>query len=442
MADGVRSDILLPALTIARMIREGDASCAEVLEAHLQHIAASNAHLGAIVQLAADRARETAAHWDRAIARGNPSPPLAGVPFTVKDWIEVQDLICAAGFEERRNYVPKHTAPVVERLRDAGAIMLGKTKCGARADVYPRPNNPYDAARTPGASSSGDAAAVASGLSAIGIGSDSGGSLRFPAHCCGVATLKPTNGRVPSTGHFPRIIALSDTRTVIGPMARAASDLYAVLCAIAGPDGCDASVVPMPLGDPAHVDLRGRQAATYSDMPGVETTPETVAAVRIACDALRDAGVEVREDRPARIDEARAITEDYWARVESSSLHEWRPMGEHRLETPEEVERHLFEWDRLRRAFYRFMYEYDLIVCPAAPWPAPRHGEERIDDYIYTLPFSLTGSPAAVVRCSTSPEGLPIGVQIVASPWRDHVAIAAACVVEAAPGGWQKPRPI
>ena len=117
-------------------------------------------------------------------------------------------------------------------------------------------------------------------------------------------------------------------------------------------------------------------------------------------------------------------------------------MGEHRLETPEEVERHLFEWDRLRRAFYRFMYEYDLIVCPAAPWPAPRHGEERIDDYIYTLPFSLTGYPAAVVRCSTSPEGLPIGVQIVASPWRDDVAIAAACVVEAASGGWQKPRPI
>ena len=221
--------------------------------------------------------------------------------------------------------------------------MLGKTKCGTRTDVYPLPNNPYDAARTPGASSSGDAAAVASGLSAIGIGSDSGGSLRFPAHCCGVATLKPTNGRVPSTGHFPRIIALSDTCTVIGPMARAASDLYAVMCAITGPDGCDASVVPMPLGDPAHVDLRGRQAAAYSDMPGVETTPETVAAVRVACDALRDAGVEVREDRPARIEEAR----DHRGLLGTRRIVLVAGMaadGRASPRDPEDVERHLFEW--------------------------------------------------------------------------------------------------
>jgi amidase len=428
------------ALALARMVRERDVSCAEIVEAHLRRMEAENPRLHAIVQLDADGARAAAAATDAAIARGDDLPPLAGVPFTVKDWIEVEGLVCAAGFEERREYVPKHTATVVQRMRDAGAILLGKTKCGSGADVYPRPNNPHDPARTPGGSSSGDAVAVAAGMTAIGIGSDSGGSLRLPAAWCGVATIKPTNGRVPSTGHFPRIIALTDPRTTIGPMARSAADLFAALRAIAGPDGRDASVVPVPLGDPARVDLRGMRAATYAWMDGVETTPGTVDAVRVACDALRDAGVEVVEQRPPRIDEARRITEDYWARHESMSLSEWRPPREHRLKTPEDVERHLFEWDRFRRMFTGFMDVYDLIVCPATPWPAPPHGAEAIDDYQYTLPYSLTGQPVAVVRCGTSPEGLPLGVQLAARAWRDDVALAAAIAIEERLGG-DYPRP-
>jgi amidase len=412
------------------MIRAREASCGEIVDAHLRRIGELNPKLGAIVQLDAEGARAEAAAVDAAIARGDEVPALAGVPFTAKDWIEVEGLICAAGFEERRAYVPKHTATAVERMHAAGAILLGKTKCGAGEDVYPRPNNPFDATRTPGGSSSGDAIAVAAAMTAIGIGSDSGGSLRLPAAWCGVATIKPTNGRVPSTGHFPRIIAMTDPRTTIGAMARSAADLYAVLRAIAGPDGRDASCVPMPLGDPLSVELRGMRAAAYAEIPGVATTPETVAAVRAACDTLRDAGVEVRDDRPPRIDEARAITEDYWARHESSSMSEWRRLREHRLGTPEDVERHLFEWDRLRRAFLGFMEAYDLIVCPAAPWPAPQHRELTVEDYIYTLPYSLTEQPVAVVRCGTSAEGLPIGVQFVARAWRDDVALAAAIAVE------------
>ncbi len=223
---------------------------------------------------------------------------------------------------------------------------------------------------------------------------------------------------------------MTDPRTAIGPMARSASDLYAVLRAIAGPDGRDASVVPMPLGDPADVGLRGLRAAAHTSMDGVETTPETAAAVRAACDALRDAGVDIVDQRPPRVDEARRITEDYWARPESMSLSEWRPPRAHGLQTPEDVERHLFEWDRFRRMFTGFMDVYDLIVCPAAPWPAPPHGNDSIDDYAYTLPYSLTGQPVAVVRCGTSREQLPIGVQLVARMWRDDVALAAAVAVE------------
>jgi amidase len=420
----------LSALTLARMIRAREASCAEIADAYLRRIEERNAALGAVVQIGAAGARHAAARWDAALARSDDVPPLVGVPFTAKDWIEVEGLVCAAGFEERRDYVPKHTATVVERMRAAGAILLGKTKCGAAADVYARPNNPRDPSRTPGGSSSGDAMAVAAGMTAVGIGSDSGGSLRLPAAWCGVATIKPTGGRVPSTGHFPRIIAMTDPRTAIGPMARTAGDLYAVLHAIAGPDGRDASVVPVPLGDPASVDLRGMRAATYASMTGIETTNETASAARAACDALRDAGVEIVDDTPSRIDEARTITEEYWARHESSSMTEWRPLRGHRLKVPEDVERHLFAWDRLRRAFLRFMETYDLIVCPAAPWPAPEHRDLMTEDYIYTLPYSLTGQPSAVIRCGTSPEGLPIGVQIVARMWRDDVAIAAARAIE------------
>src|SRR5262249_54202355 len=153
-------------------------------------------------------------------------------------------------------YVPKHDATVVARLRAAGAILLGKTKPGSTADVYPAPHNPYDLTRTPGGSSSGEAALIAACGSPLGLGSDSGGSIRWPAHCCGVAGLKPTNGLVPSTGHVPPISALADPRTTIVPIARAVEDLVLTLPLIAGVDWRDASVAPMPLGDASAVDVR------------------------------------------------------------------------------------------------------------------------------------------------------------------------------------------
>jgi amidase len=264
----------------ARMIREKQISCAELLDTHLARIEALNPQLHAIVQLDADGARAAASAADDAIARGDAIGPLHGLPFTAKDWLETEGLICAAGFEERRSYVPRRDATVVARMRAAGAILLGKTKCGDGEDVYPRPNNPYDASRTPGGSSSGDAIAVATGMTPIGLGSDSGGSLRLPAAWCGVATIKPTTGRVPNTGHFPRIGDMCDPRTAIGPMARSAADLHGVLRVISGVDWRDAGVVPMPPGDPGDVDLRGIRAAAYADMPDLSPTAETADAVR------------------------------------------------------------------------------------------------------------------------------------------------------------------
>jgi amidase len=338
--------------------------------------------------------------------------------------------------ETRREYVPKRDATVVARMRSAGAILLGKTKPGATADVYPVPHNPYDLTRTPGGSSSGEAAIIAARGSPIGLGSDSGGSIRQPAHYCGVAALKPTNGFVPNTGHFPPIAALADPRTVIGPMARSVDDLALVLSIIAGADAHDASVVPMRVGDMESVDVAKLRVAHFDAFDGAVPSSDVVEMMSAVVEVLIGAGAHVRAAVPPRIEEALSITRAYWARPESLSLKAWRPWGPSKLRA-DEVERSLFEWDRLRRAFLGFMADFDVIVCPVASTAAPAIGAV-VDDYIYMLPFSLTGYPSAVVRAGTSVDGLPLGVQIVARPWCDHLALATARAIERALGGWKR----
>ena len=435
------------AARLARLIREKQVSAVEVAEAHLARISDVNGRLNAVAQLTADSAFEEARAADEALAAGRPLGPLNGVPFTVKDWIETAGVICAAGRPERKDFVPRRDATVVARMRAAGGIMLAKTIDGHENAVYGRPRNPYDLSRTPGGSSSGEAALIAAGGSPVGLGSDSGGSIRYPAHCCGIAGLKPSNGRVPLTGHFPRINALSDPRTQIGPMARFVEDLTLVLPIISGPDYFDAGVIPMPLADWRLVDLAGGKGkqraeplriATFTRFPGASATSETVATVKSATDVLAGAGAEVGEAAPPLIDEALEITRAYWRRVESYSWNDWRPDRTEHLLTAEEIERSIFQWDRLRRAFLGFMRHYDAIICPVAGGPAG-YGAAADEDFIFTLPFSLTGWPVVVVRAGTSPEGLPIGVQVVAQPWRDDVALAVASVIEETLGGWQPP---
>jgi amidase len=338
---------------------------------------------------------------------------------------------------ERREHVPKRDATVVSRMRAAGAIMLGKTLDGESNAVYGPGHNPYDLSRSPGASSSGEAAIIAAGGSPLGLGSDSGGSIRYPAHCCGVAGLKPTTGRVPLTGHFPRIGALSDPRTQIGPLARSVEDLALALPVIAGVDGRDPSVVPVPLGDSNDVTLAGQRIAYYTTYEGASPTPETAEAVRAAVAALTEAGAVAEEALPPRIEEAFEVTTAYWRRTRSAAWSEWTP-GRESTMTADEIERSIFAWERLQRAFLGFMERYDVIVCPTAAGPAPAQ-DERETDFVYTVPYSLAGWPCVVVRAGTSPEGLPIGVQVVARPWREDVALAVARQIEGALGGWQAP---
>src|SRR4051794_10668245 len=222
------------AMELARRIRAREVSALGVVQAYLERIVAVNPQINALVQITADQALDAARAADTALARSEIRGPLHGVPFTVKDVVEVAGVVSAAGLSERADFRPTADAVVVTRLRAAGAILLGKTNCppgggGGFTDnpVYGRTNNPYQLAYSPGGSSGGEAAAVAAGMSPLGVGSDSGGSIRLPAHFCGVAGLKPTNGRIPNTGVFNHPGGLfSDPRTQIGPLARSVEDLY------------------------------------------------------------------------------------------------------------------------------------------------------------------------------------------------------------------------
>ncbi|MBN1921029.1 MAG: amidase [Anaerolineae bacterium] len=422
----------LSATELAARLRRGNISAVDVVTAHLERIAAVNPRLNAVVQLDAERALSRAQAADAAIAaalaRGDSVGPLHGVPFTVKDVVETTDVIAAAGLRERATLAPTEDAVVVARMRAAGAILLGKTNCppgggGGDTDnpVYGRTNNPYDLTRTPGGSSGGEAAIIAAGGSPMGLGSDSGGSIRVPAHFCGVAGLKPTSGRVPNTGVFNHPGGLSDPRTQIGPLARSVEDLALLFGVIAGPDGRDSGVVPLPVTDYRAVRVSGLRVACYADDGVASPTVETSAATLTAAQALADFGARVMEVRPP-IAASRGITERYW---NMSAL------------TGAGVETLFSDWDAFRTAMLVFMADYDAIVCPVDAHPAPKHGDSDPLRFNYTLPYSLTGWPVVVVRVGSSPEGLPIGIQIIAHPWREDVALAVAMRLECDLGGWQ-----
>lgn len=426
------------ATTLARRIRDRELGSEEVVQAHLQWIETINPRLNAVVQLAREQAVEDARAADAVLAQGRQHiGALHGVPFTVKDWIDTAGLPCTGGDLTFRNRVPAQDATAVARLRQAGAILLGKTNVMVGNPVYGRTNNPYNLAYSTTGSSSGEAALIAAGGSPLGLGSDSGGSIRQPAHACGICGLKPTTGRIPLTGHFPFISAVNDPRTTIGPMARFVEDLALALPILSGMDWKDASVIPMPLADWRAVDTRTLRVAFYTHHAEADPTPETVETCHRAAHVLAGLGAEVEEVLPPRIEEASELTRQYWQRPESASAEEWVADGKVQLDS-EEVEQHLFTWDRFRRALISFMAHYDVILTPAAERPATPHDTDG--GWVpYTLPYSLTGWPCVVVRAGAAPEGLPIGVQIVARPWRDDVALAVAQEIERALGGWCAP---
>jgi amidase len=317
------------AVQLGELIERKEISSVELTEMHLERIREVNPKLNAVFHLAEDSARQMALAADKDLARGSRASPLHGVPFTVKDWIEVAGMPCVANDERYRDHIPTQHATVVELMLRAGCVLLGKTSVSDDSPIYGRTYNPYQLDLSPAGSSSGEAAIIAAGGSAFGLGSDSGGSIRDPAHACGIAGLRPTTGRVSVAGHLPRINTLVDPRTVIGPMARFVEDLPMALRFISCSDWRDPSVVWTGSGHWKHVDPLRLCGAFYSHYPGGSPTPDCGRVAEETAELLRGLGVSICEALPGRIDEALPITRAYWSRAGSEGLEdEWAPDGE------------------------------------------------------------------------------------------------------------------
>src|SRR6266496_2808880 len=299
MADGIRNKLLSPV---------------ELIAAHLGQIERLNPKLNAFVQIDPEPALRQAKDAESKIQSGELMGPLHGVPVSIKSSIEVAGMRCEAGSKIRTGVLATNDAPLVTRLRDAGAIVLGTTNTPEflmawETDnlLYGRTNNPWDLARTPGGSSGGDAAAIASGCSAGGVGSDGGGSIRVPAHFSGICGLKPTPGRIPASGHFPQSVGPFALIGVVGPLARTMADLKLLFEAMQGPDIGDPSAAPVPISSLDQSELKRVRIGYFEDDGRTPVTAETRDAVRRAATSLRDAGFEVEPFRPEGLEKARQL---------------------------------------------------------------------------------------------------------------------------------------
>ena len=453
------------ACELAKLIRTKQVSSEEVVRQTLARIHEINPRLNAVVQLSAE-ALEQARQADRELGRGTLRGPLHGVPVTTKETWSTTGMVWSGGTLGRAKLEAQQDATVVSRMRAAGAISLGQTNVPELALayetdnlVYGRTHNPYDVTRTPGGSGGGGAAAIASGGSALEIGADTAGSIRLPSHFCGIAGIRPTTGRVPLTGYFPPLVGILSSISAAGPMARRIEDLQLALSIVSGPDGHDPETVLAPIGDPASVDVTTLRIAFYTDNGIVSSTPETVGTVQAAALAASKAGARVEEARPPGTEHSLQMFLGLFAGdggagvqalLEMSNSSSFHPLMEQLLQFAQKqmvsVQNFTYllaQRDILRRTLLDFASAYDAIISPVCAVPAVPHGtsfhENTIPAFSYSTIYSLSGWPAAVVRCGTSPEGLPIGVQIAARPWREDIALAVASYLESSLGGWRMP---
>jgi len=453
----------LSAIQITDAIRQRKVSCVEVIDAHLRRISAHNSKLNAIVQLNDGAARTAAVAADKALSRGVRVGVLHGLPVTVKDSFDVAGVISTGGTTGRRSFRPTRDATVVERLRAAGAIILGKTNIpeltlSYETDnlVYGRTNNPYDVSRTSGGSSGGAAAAIAAGFSALDICSDTGGSIRVPGHFCGVAGLKPTSGRVPRTGHIISWDGVFQSFTQPGPMARTVEDLALLLQIIAGPDGNDPWIVSVPWRDPHGVSLNGLRVAFHADNNIRKADAACGDTVQKAVKALESAGCRIEELVPADLAETYELGNRLWRAAGSATVKRLLasngttdvspPLRPWLTGTPppdQDWTALLEQLDRARSRMLAVFSRCDVILCPPCAYLPLEHGATQRDDldsgFSYSEVFNYLGWPAAVVRCGTAGPHLPVGVQIVASPWREDRVLRVALAVQRAFGGWLAP---
>jgi len=454
---------------LADRIRSRQVSAVEVVDAHIRRIEAVNPALNALVTADFDRARSEARAADEQLSRGQPAGALHGVPVTIKDAINVAGLRTVAGSKLFAANVPDADAPAVGRLRAAGAIVLGKTNVPECAmdwrtinPVFGRTNNPWNVEYSPGGSSGGEAAAVAAGCSAGGLGSDLGGSIRVPAHFCGICGLRPTPGRVPASGFATPSAGPFSLVHSFGPLARSVDDLQLFFAVLAGFDPGDPASVPLPAPTPAHVDPRDLRLAVCVD-GGIPVTAETRQAVEHAADLLARRGADIATWTLPAIAEAPQVFSD-WVLQSSlpAILGSYRgredamgPLmrGLSKLVQPRSLERFLEAWssrDGIRHSILGRMQQRPVVIMPVCSTPAFRHDERgplQVDgrpvEYVVSFGYaelaSLAGLPAVVVPVARTSAGLPIGVQLVGRPFEEPLLLAVARLLEQETRGYQRP---
>jgi len=449
---------------LAELIRTRGVSPVEIADAYLQQIQKLNPTLNAIVTLAPnlmDKAKEAEAR----VMSGKNLGALHGVPVTIKDTIETAGLRTTSGSAIRAAFVPERDAPAVTRLKAAGAIILGKSNAAEMAmdytadnPVFGRTNNPYDLSRTPGGSSGGEAAAIASCMSPAGLGSDLAGSIRIPAHFCGITGLKSTTGRIPGECQFPPSTGPYSLGAVVGPMARRVEDLQTLYVVLANER-------PSSSFSETLTRVKGSRVAWYADDGVAPVTEESRSAVESAARVLAEAGMVTEERRPPHVE----LGHDLWLKLfsrasvvqlrstytgreqEAGGFVSWRLATAEKV-APQTLDEYIAVWmdrDRLRTELLRWLEATPLIIAPVGATPAFKHDTQKVTvegstmsvfrAFSYAQTFSVFDLPVVTVASGSSKEGLPIGVQIVGRPAAEETVLVAASIVEEALGGWQMP---
>lgn len=446
---------LLSAVEQLALLERREISPLELAEEHIRRIERLNPVLNALVDFDADRVR--------AQARQPQHGPLAGLPVTVKSSIAVKGYKCEIGSTLNRGFTPAEDAEAVARLRAAGATLLGTTNCPEFLMAYETANllygrtvNPWNLDHSAGGSSGGEAAAIAAGLSACGLGSDSGGSVREPAHFCGICALKPTPGRIPGRGHLPPCVGPFSILGAIGPMARTVADLALLFRVLSGRDALDPASAPVDFREVSLEDAKRVPIGWFEDDGITPVTNETRQAVIDAALALERRGFTVRHFRPASLESARVLWWKFfmqcgamfYAPTIRSHEDELSPIFREFLSIacqsePLSAESLLAAWadcDLVREKLLAEMRDYPLLLTPICATPAFRHGEREwtidgqtvhyLDAMRYTQWFNLLAAPAAVVPVARSRISLPIGLQIAGRPYADELVLTIAAVLE------------
>ena len=456
---------------IAAGIRERKFSAVEVVKEHLDRISELQPKLNAFVHIDADGALKQARAAETAVMRRERLGPLHGVPLTVKSCIDAAGWPVPSGSLLRKDYVAQADAPLVARLRVAGAIILGNTNTPEYLMAYETDNslsgktsNPWNLERSSGGSSGGEAAAIASGCSAGGVGSDGGGSVRMPAHFCGICGLKPTPGRIPATGHYPEGGGAFGWIGVVGPMGRTVEDVLALFKVMAGPDAGDSLAAPVPVHALGEKNVRGLRIGILESEALGKATPETSAVVERAARVLSEQGFVVEKKRLSGLDRAIEVWWYFFGPVIADSIRkgaagheaELSPMLREYVElatadmslTYDGFLSACAERDKLRWSIVQQMEDVTILLSPVSAGPAFRHGEGnwrtgKKENYREAMRHSqwlnLAGFPGVSVPVGKSREGLPIGVQVIGRPYEEELILAVAEVIERGRGSWEAP---